>query len=325
MTDARKAPPEFARRLAENITRWAADYANEITAALRVDPGDPAADGGIGRPPKTPWAGADEASFLERFEISLDRALDRYHPHLDFLREMRLAFQAIYDDAAAPAEDADADEAVGGNEDAGGAGQNAADPGAAEDRRAALLAATLAGLVEATSPLRLPRKSKERLAGVLQAAGGSLRRDGLPLHAAKALDQAATLFGELAKHKDEDDCRYEAADARRVAMPRGWPRRFQGLSRAFVGYSHRPFRLLRLIGAEVLVSCLTLEALPADHAESRYQTLFVGLQNLINPMGVGDSANIQHSAWILLTAESYLGAISTDVFFALLISKWWRK
>jgi hypothetical protein len=241
----------------------------------------------------------DEKKLLEQFEVSLARALERYRPPRESSREtVRLVFQCVYD---------------------------AADKADEDERRAALLAALLAGQVEASNAHRLTRRLKKQLAQMLQCLGQRLREDRLLLHAAQAFDDAAGLYKELEEHTPRDECLYSAADARRVAMPRGWKRCVQSMNRALVGYGYRPFLMLRWIGVEVFVCCLILLALPANREESRAQTVYIGFQNLINPMGVGDTQNINHVAWLILTVESYLGAISIDVFLVLLTAKLFRR
>lgn len=197
--------------------------------------------------------------------------------------------------------------------------------------RVGLLTALVAAHVEAQGALRLTADRSLALAGLLGRLGSALERNGLPLYAALAYDRAARLYLEIDEHAARDDRLFDAARARRRATPMGFGRIRRTLSAALVGYGYRPYRLLGWCVAQLAVAFTVIELLPPGHSGKAGETapwdekLFITVQDFINPIGVGDTEKLSRGSWIVLAAESYLGAVSAAVFFALLLRKWFRS
>lgn len=285
----RDAVPDFARPLSTQIERRTEELANQLRRT----------------------AGA-EASVFGDFESFLVLALANYRPAQPRHRGVgRLVFQPLYDEGLAapalahPAEDT---------------------PARRHDPCPALLAALMAAEVEALGPLRLTRNQTKRLAGILERIGGALDEEGLLIHAGEAYDRAARLYLDNEDHAARDRCLRRQAAVRHRAMPRGWRRTVQSLNSALFGYGFAPYRLLLWMGAQLVVASVILVLLPktADSKLGVENTLYVSLQDFVNPMGLGDTQGMSHWAWTVLTLESYLGLLSSSVFFALLLRKWFR-
>jgi hypothetical protein len=244
---------------------------------------------------------------LREFGDLVTGALNRYDAESVVDRDAnRLAFQHLYD--TAPLADPE------------GAGA-----------RVQLLTALVAAHVEAQGALRLTADRSLTLAGYLGRLGVALERNGLPLYAVPAYDRAARLYLEVDEHAARDDRLFDAARARRRAAPRSVSRVRQTLSAALVGYGYRPYRLLAWCAAQLVVAFAVIQLLPPGRSAQAAGTapwdekLFITVQDFINPIGVGDTEQLSRVSWIVLAAESYLGAVSSAVFFALLLRKWFRS
>ena len=244
---------------------------------------------------------------LREFGDLITGALNRYDAESVVDRDAnRLAFQSLYD--SAPLADPER----------GGA-------------RVRLLTALVAAHVEAQGALRLTADRSLTLAGYLGRLGSALERNGLPLYAVLAYNRAARLCLEIDEHAVRDDRLFDAARARRRAAPMGVSRVRQTLSAALVGYGYRPYRLLAWCAAQLVVAFAVIQVLPPGRAAKAVGTapwdekLFITVQDFINPIGVGDTEKLSRLSWIVLAAESYLGAVSAAVFFALLLRRWFRS
>ena len=244
---------------------------------------------------------------LREFGDLITGALNRYDAESVVDRDAnRLAFQRLYDNAPLA-------EPEGNNV------------------RARLLTALVAAHVEAQGSLRLTSDRSLKLAGYLGRLGQALERNALPLYAVLAYDRAARLYLEVDEHAARDDRLFDAARARRRATPQGVSRIRQTLSAALVGYGYRPYRLLIWCAAQLVVAFAVIQLLPPGRSAKAAGTapwdekLFITVQDFINPIGVGDTEQLSRISWIVLASESYLGAVSSAVFFALLLRKWFRS
>lgn len=244
---------------------------------------------------------------LREFGDLIVGALNRYDAESLVDRDAdRLAFQSLYDSASP------------------------AGPGSAGSR-VRLLTALVAAHVEAQGALRLTADRSRTLAEHLGRLGSALERNGLPLFATLAYDRAARLYLEIDEHAARDRCLFDAARARRRSTPPGVKRIRQTLSAVLVGYGYRPYRLLAWCAAQIVVAFAVIELLPPARAvkaagtASWNEKLFITVQDFLNPIGVGDTEKLSRVSWIVLAVESYLGAVSAAVFFALLLRRWFRS
>jgi hypothetical protein len=286
------ALPGFARALATQIERRMED----LDAKLR----------GSGQTVHE----VDAVLFTE-FESFLTLALEDYRPEPARSRGIRrLVFQPLYDDALG--------KAVAGPSPATASSRNVTRP--------MLLSALMAAQVEALGPLRLTRNQSDRLAAVLFRLGDALDAVGLLEHAAAAYDRAARLYGDVDDDPARDRCLKQLASVRHRALPRGWRRVAEQLNATLFGYGFEPYRFLAWMGVQLAIACTILVMLPKGkglHA-SVPATLYLALQDFVNPMGLGDTDGLSHWAWAVLVVESYFGLISSSIFFALLLRRWFR-
>jgi hypothetical protein len=236
---------------------------------------------------------ADEQECLDRFETYAADILERYVPPGPRRRDS-LVFAHLY--VAEPQ----------------------AERGA---RRRALLTALLAGEAEARGPLRLTQAQSIRLAEVFKRLGSGLLTDGLVLHAALAFDRAAGLYLQVGDHRARDGCLLAQARARHRAPGRGALRVLEALSSVLCGYGYQPYRLLGWVVFQLAAFSVALSLISGI---SILRSSYMCLVNYLNPLGLGDTAQVPHSAWVLLVAEGYLGSVSLSVFFALVVRRWFR-
>jgi hypothetical protein len=274
--------------MAGSIRRKAGQHANELLTSR---------DNGTLR--------ADEAELVNRFESTTAKVLDDYVR--DVPREPRktdaLVFHALYQ-AATPQTVADTDRL---------------DSDEHENLRT-LLAALLAAEAEANGPLRLTTAQTLRLARIAERLGHELRRRRLPLHAALAFTRAAALNQAADDQGARDRCVLAGLRARHQAREPGIAKARETAADWLCGYGYEPYRLLGW-GAFQLVAFSLVFIL--GFGTSVANGTYVALVNYLNPLG-SDEAGLSKAARIPLLVESYAGLISTSVFFALIVRRWFR-
>ncbi|WP_326312807.1 hypothetical protein [Nocardia sp. CDC153] len=186
---------------------------------------------------------------------------------------------------------------------------------------AVLLAALIAAEVEFRGPLRLSRTQNRLLAEAYERLGPPLVQAGLPAHAALAYRRAGSLYRIDEDTDAEDRCGLALARARRLAQPVGWKRVGGLVPDLICGYGYRPFRMLWFVACQLLVFVVAV-LLRADQPPA--VTVFQVLMNYLNPLGVGDTENLRVGGRAIFVIESYLGAVTMSVFFALLVRRWFR-
>ena len=191
----------------------------------------------------------------------------------------------------------------------------------ADDRAQALLVALMAADVEMRGPLQLSQNQRSRLAELFGHLGARLADEGLLRHAALAFERAAALYVGTGDHRARDRCLLEQARARRLVRDFGWAKVQDTLSLALCGFGYKPYRLLGWMAAQ-LVLFTALVWLIGGAAFGT--TLHLVLTGFLNPAGPDDTAALADPAGALLVLESYLGALSVSVFFALLVRRWFR-
>ncbi len=234
-----------------------------------------------------------EPGLLDRFERYAADVLDRYIPPGPRNRDS-LVFADLYNQAAlAPAED----------------GEHST------------IAALLAAEVEVRGPLRLTPAQTLRLAEILERLGHRFARADLPLHAAFSFDRAGGLFLQVENHLARDRCLLAAHRARHRARGRGVRKILETISNLLCGYGYQPYRLLAWAFVQLTALILILTIF---FGVSLVTSVHMALTNYLNPLGFGDVDGLPDGAWALLIVESYAGAVSLSVFFALLVRRWFR-
>lgn len=184
-----------------------------------------------------------------------------------------------------------------------------------------LLTALLAAEVEFRGPLRLSRTQNRQLAETYERLGRPLTAAGLPAHAALAYQRAGGLYRADEDTDAEDRCGLAVARAKRLAQPIWW-RRVGGLFPDLVcGYGYRPFRMLFWIALQLAVFGVLIAVVSdGPFTTSIYQSMV----NYLNPLGPGDTENLRTGGRAVYITESFLGTVTTSVFFALLVRRWFR-
>lgn len=186
-----------------------------------------------------------------------------------------------------------------------------------------LVAATLAAETEAHGKFRLRRTQTTRLAEVYRIVGDGFRASGLPLHAALCYDHAAEQHLLLGDQKARDQCSLAAKRARHEARDPGPKKVLEACADALVGYGYLPYRLLGWVLVQLFFfgSVLWLVQPPGFGV---LESFHMSLLDFLNPLGIGDVSGLNGAGQSLLVAESYAGTISTSVFFALLVRRWFN-
>jgi hypothetical protein len=185
----------------------------------------------------------------------------------------------------------------------------------------ALMAALYAAEVEHRGPLRLSQIQTKELASEFETLGNALLRQRLPRHAALAFDHAGFQYLQIGEHDARDRCLYSRARTLGRIRPRGWRKAVDTIAWITAGYGLRPYRLLSWIGVQLVVFGTILSAISRDPVIT---IIYMTLVNYLNMLGIGDTNTLSHSAWLILAAEGYTGAVTSSVFFALLVRRWFR-
>ncbi|MEV6275253.1 hypothetical protein [Nocardia sp. NPDC051832] len=189
--------------------------------------------------------------------------------------------------------------------------------------RAPLLAGLMAAEVEFRGPLRLSQTQNTLLAAKYQTLAGELTRYGLLAHAVLAWRRTVALHHLTEDVQAEDRCGLALARARRQATPRGWRRALSATSDLLCGYGYRPFWLLGWVAVQILVC--TVLALVWAGSKSWTEVVYLGTTTFLGPLGPANTEGMAAPARILFAAETWLGAVSMSVFFALLVRRWFRQ
>lgn len=189
------------------------------------------------------------------------------------------------------------------------------------ERRRLLLTALLAAEVETRGPLRLAQAQNATLAATLDKLGAALQDEGLPLHAALAFGRAASLYLLLNEHVARDRALFRRARTRHRAMNGGVRKALMAISWITCGYGYQPYRLLLWVIAQLVVFGVALALTVPNWTQLN---LYMGLVSYLNPLSPNDTGELPTITKILLVIESYAGALSLNVFFALLVRRWFR-
>lgn len=183
------------------------------------------------------------------------------------------------------------------------------------------LTALLAAEVEFRGPRKLSRTQNMQLAENYEWLGHNLAETGLPGHAALAFLRAAGMHALNEDVDAQDRCGLALARARRQATYPPWRRSVGWASDLLCGYGYRPFRLLGWIAGLLVVFTFALYEV-SDLTLTT--SLHYCLLNFLNPVGLGDLDKIGTPGRVLLVTEAYAGIVSSSVFFALLVRRWFR-
>jgi len=189
--------------------------------------------------------------------------------------------------------------------------------GAVDARRQAAVRSFLATETERRGQFRLNRSQNGRIADHFDAMGQEFLELELPGHAAMAYQNAAETYRLLALKAKRDRSLLNGRRAQHRTRRPGMQRIREGLYDAICGYGYLPFRLLYwMLGTLVVFSLLVWMCGPAGLERSIHGCVI----NFLNPLGLSDvDGSFGSAARVLLTVESYLGSLSTLVFFALLV------
>lgn len=188
-----------------------------------------------------------------------------------------------------------------------------------------LIATMLAARAEANGRAYLNDIEGTHIAAALERTGKELLSAGFPGFAEQAFDQAACIHARFRDKQSEDRCQYLRLEAHRRTYPQWHPMRFAwGVSRWLIGYGYKPMRMLVWIAVVITGFAVYLLQLPRDPGATRGDALFVTLQNFVNPVGLGSAKSMSRTWEAPLEVESYTGDVLRNVFFVLLIRRWFR-
>lgn len=239
-----------------------------------------------------------EDSALDDLGLHVDQLLDVYDPPKLRRRRDALTFAHLYAEMAAGNRTPDFENPV----------------------LVAVLAALLAAEIEFSSPIRLTRTQTAMLAEVYERLAVRLVSFGLGEHAALAFRRAAALYRQSEDTEGEDRCELARARARRMSQAG-----VQRLASVFVdvicGYGYRPFRMLAwMICQFVLFTALVVSLVH----RSVFDVISLCLADYLNPLSLGDTADLPGSARAVLELESMSGTLSTLFFVVMLARRWLR-
>lgn len=243
-----------------------------------------------------------ETELLVTFERIISGVLDQY-PVRRRRKSRQLLFRSLYDQLpVGPTADA---EFIDGRH-------------APRERRRLLLVALMAAEVEASGPVRLTLAQNKDLAEILERLGRECLARGLRLHAAEAFERAAEIHLLTKDHSARDRCLYQQARARHQITPLGWRRALLAVSAVTCGYGYRPYLLMVWMLVQLFVLWVLLALVSGAWS---LHNLHVVAVNYINPV---DADGLARPIKTMLIVGSYCGLVSLNVFFALLVRRWFR-
>jgi hypothetical protein len=202
------------------------------------------------------------------------------------------------------------------------ASEKDSEPGVRQ-RREDCVRALLAAEAEIQGKFQLRDNANLRLADMLERLGAAFREVGLPWHAERAYQLAAERHRQRRDLRSQDRCLLKETLARHAAEDRGLTKAGTFLGYWLVGFGYLPFRLLRWAGAQLVLFTVLLWVV-TPWSVGMAQVAHMCLLDYLNPLGISDVAALNVPGKSLLVAESYAGTISTSVFFALLVRRWFN-
>lgn len=187
------------------------------------------------------------------------------------------------------------------------------------------IATMLAARAESDGRAFLSSSEGKRIANALEQAGRTLLSAGLPHLAEEAFDRAAGIHAKFKNARAEDQCAFLKSKAHGKTLPWWRPMRLMlALSGVLFGYGYKPLRLLIWIALVIAGFTVYMTHLPRDPHATHSDALFMAFQNFVNPMGLGDAKYISPRWEHALEVETYTGDILRNIFFVVLIRKWFR-
>jgi hypothetical protein len=187
------------------------------------------------------------------------------------------------------------------------------------------IATMLAARAESNGRALLSGSEGKRIANALERTGRTLLSAGLPHLAEEAFDQAADIHSRFKNRRAEDQCAFLKSRAHGKTYPWWRPMRLiLALSGVLFGYGYKPLRLLIWIAVVIAGFTVYMLHLPRDPGATHGDALFMAIQNFVNPMGLGDAKFISPKWEHALEVETYTGDILRNIFFVLLIRRWFR-
>ena len=187
------------------------------------------------------------------------------------------------------------------------------------------IATMLASRAESEGRALLSSSEGKSIANALERTGRTLLSAGLPHLAKEAFDRAAGIHAKFKNARAEDQCAFLKFRAHGKTYPWWRPMRLiLALSGVLFGYGYKPLRLLIWIAVVIAGFTVYMLHLPREADATRGDALFMAIQNFVNPMGLGDARLISSNWEHALEVETYVGEILRNIFFVLLIRKWFR-
>lgn len=188
-----------------------------------------------------------------------------------------------------------------------------------------LIATMLAARAEVNGRVYLNSIEGDHIATALERTGKALLSAGMPNFAEQAFNQAAGIHAKFKNSRAEDRCEYLKSDAHCKTHLWWTPRRLiWALSGILFGYGYKPLRLLIWMVVVIAGFAVYMLHLPREGDATRGDALYMAIQNFVNPMGLGDTHTISPHWEHALEVETYTGEILRNIFFVLLIRKWFR-
>lgn len=184
------------------------------------------------------------------------------------------------------------------------------------------LRAFFAAVVELRLHPEMTSEQRRRLAELFVEAGRSFDAMRWPSYASRSFREAGDLYALLRLFGPADECRYQDERTRMRAAP--LRARWRTLPLYWsAGFGYRPYRLLYVAGASVLLWALAYRGLdPAGRAVER--PLVFSAMNYLAAVGYGDvraaSLNVQE----LVVAQGVFSLVLNSTLFALLVRRWFR-
>lgn len=186
----------------------------------------------------------------------------------------------------------------------------------------AVIAAFLAAELEFRSPLRLSGRQSIQLAEEFEAVAGVFSAARLHHHAIRAYQRAKALHRMTEDTEGEDRCGLLLARARTAAQPDAWRRGLGRLADILCGYGYRPSWLLGWV--VVQLAFFTALVLAIGGGESNWNLTYMALTTFLGPLGPGNLGQVDGAAHVVFGVESWAGALTMAVYFALLVRRWFR-
>jgi hypothetical protein len=202
------------------------------------------------------------------------------------------------------------------------ASEKDSEPGVLQ-RREDCLRALLAAETEIQGKFQLRDNANVRLGDMLENLGAQFEEIELLWHAERAYQLAAERHRQRRDLRSQDRCLLRETMVRHAAEDKGLRKVSTFFGYWLAGFGYLPFRLLIWVIGQIVVFT-GLVWLVSPWSVDLAQVTHICLLDYLNPLGLSDVASLKGPGSALLVAECYAGTISTSVFFALLVRRWFN-